>query len=130
MSITQKEEFYKLFSFSIQEFWKTHFTFESVSKKSQKKLSKSFVDLILINTIIPLKFVYSRSRGEVIEESIIQLIQQVSSEKNSIISKFSELKVKSKNALESQALIELKNNYCTKKRCLQCAIGSSLLKKK
>jgi hypothetical protein len=130
MSITQKEELYKLFSFSIQEFWKTHFTFESVSKKSQKKLSKSFVDLILINTIIPLKFLYSQSRGEVIEESIIQLIQQVSSEKNSIISKFSELKVKSKNALESQALIELKNNYCTKKRCLQCAIGSSLLKKK
>ena len=79
---------------------------------------------------MPLKFVYSQSRGEVVEESIIQLIQQGSSEKNSIISKFSELKVKSKNALESQALIELKNNYCTKKRCLQCAIGSSLMKKK
>jgi hypothetical protein len=128
MSNTKKEEFYILFSFSIQEFWKTHFTFESVSKKSLKKLSKAFIDLLLINTIIPLKFVFLQSRGEVDEEEIMQLINQLSPEKNSIISNFSDLKIKSKTALESQALLELKNNYCTKKRCLQCAIGNDLLK--
>jgi hypothetical protein len=59
----------------------------------------------------------------------MQLIKQVSSEKNSIISNFSTLEIKAKNAMESQALLELKNNYCTKKRCLQCAIGNSLLRK-
>jgi len=128
MSITKKEEFYTLFSFSIQEFWKTHFTFESISKKSLKKLSKPFIDLLLINTIIPLKFVFLQSRGEVGEEEIMELIKQLSSEKNSIISNFSDLKIKSKTALESQALLELKNNYCTKKRCLQCAIGNNLLR--
>jgi hypothetical protein len=128
MSITKKEEFYILFSFSIQEFWKTHFTFESVSKKSLKKLSKAFIDLLLINTIIPLKFVFLQSRGEVDEEEIMQLINQLSPEKNSIISNFSDLKIKSKTALESQALLELKNNYCTKKRCLHCAIGNNLLR--
>lgn len=129
MNCKKKEDFYIVFNFEIQEFWKTHYTFESVSKKSPKKLSKSFIDLILINTIIPLKFVYLQSRGAVDEEEIIQLIKQVSSEKNSIISSFSSLKIKSKNALESQALLELKNNYCTKKRCLQCAIGNSCLRK-
>ena len=128
MSITKKEEFYTLFSFSIQEFWKTHFTFESISKKSLKKLSKAFIDLLLINTIIPLKFVFLQSRGEVDEEEIMQLIKQLSSEKNSIISNFSDLKIKSKTALESQALLELKNNYCTKKRCLECAVGNNLLR--
>ncbi|MFT6698621.1 MAG: hypothetical protein ACJAVD_000104 [Porticoccaceae bacterium] len=128
MSNTKKEEFYILFSFSIQEFWKTHFTFESVSKKSLKKLSKAFIDLLLINTIIPLKFVFLQSRGEVDEEEIMQLINQLSPEKNSIISNFSDLKIKSKTALESQALLELKNNYCTKKRCLHCAIGNNLLR--
>ncbi|MGK0413097.1 MAG: hypothetical protein ACJA1B_001299 [Polaribacter sp.] len=130
MHCNKKEEFYALFSFEVDAFWKTHFTFESVSKKSAKKLSKSFIDLILINTIIPLKFVYLQSRGEVDEEEIMQLIKQVSSEKNSVISKFSALKITSKNALESQALLELKNNYCSKKRCLQCAIGNDLLKRK
>lgn len=129
MRITKKEEFYTLFSFTIQAFWKTHYTFESMSKKSPKRLSKSFIDLILINTIIPLKFVYLQSRGALDEDEIMQLIKQVSSEKNSIISKFLELKMKSKNALESQALLELKNNYCINKRCLQCAIGNNLLRK-
>ena len=128
MNCDKKEDFYTLFNFEIQEFWKTHYTFDSESKKSAKKLSKSFIDLILINTIIPLKFVYLQSRGVVDEEQIIQLIKQVSPEKNKIISNFLELKIKSKNALESQALLELKNNYCTKKRCLHCAIGNSLLK--
>ena len=129
MSITKKEEFYTLFSFTIQAFWKTHYTFESKSKKSSKKLSKSFIDLILINTIIPLKFVYLKSKAASDKDEIIELIKQVASEKNSIISKFSKLNLKSKNALESQALLELKNNYCSKKRCLQCAIGNNLVRK-
>jgi hypothetical protein len=129
MSINKKEEFYALFSFTVQAFWKTHYTFESESKKSPKKLSKSFIDLILINTIIPLKFVYLENRGAADKDEIIQLIRQVSSEKNSIISKFSDLKIVAKTALESQALLELKNNYCTKKRCLQCAIGNNLVRK-
>lgn len=129
MLISKKEDFYKLFSFDVETFWKTHYTFESGSKKSAKKLTKSFIDLLLINTILPLKFVYLQSRGEVDEENILQLIRQISSEKNNIISKFLELEITSKNALESQALLELKNTYCTKKRCLQCAIGVNLLKK-
>ena len=129
MNINKKEDFYDLFSFEVDAFWKTHFTFESDSKKSPKKLTKSFVDLIIINTIIPLKFVYLQSRGVVGENGIIQLIKQVSSEKNNIISNFAALEIKAKNAMESQALIQLKNNYCTKKRCLQCAIGNSLLRK-
>ena len=129
MGINKKEDFYKLFSFEIQEFWKTHYTFESESKKLAKKLSKSFIDLVLINTIFPLKFVYLQSKGEVEEETILQLVKQISSEKNSIINAFLELKIKPKNALESQALLELKNNYCTKKRCLNCAIGNNLLRK-
>lgn len=129
MNIQKKEEFYTLFSFEVDAFWKTHYTFESESKKSFKKLTKSFVDLIIINTIIPLKFLYLQSRGEVSENGIMQLIKQVSSEKNSIISNFIDLKINPKNAMESQALLELKNNYCTKKRCLQCAIGNSLLRK-
>lgn len=129
MNITKKEEFYSLFSTGVNEFWKTHYTFEKASKKSAKKLSKSFIDLLLINTILPLKFVFSKYKNEFKEDSFIELIQQIQSEKNSVINSFHKLKIKSKNALESQALLELKNHYCTKKRCLHCAIGINLLKK-
>ena len=127
---TQKlSDFYDLFSIEVHDFWKTHYTFETNSKKSAKKLSKSFIDLLLINTIIPLKFQYLKERGEVDEENILNLIQQIKPEKNSIISKFSELKITSKNAFETQSLLELKNNYCKPKRCLECAIGNYLLKR-
>ena len=104
ISISKKEDFYKLFSIDVAEFWKTHYTFETESKKSAKKLTKSFVDLLLINTIIPLKFVYLQNRGEVKEDDILKLINQISSEKNSVISNFSNLKIDAKNAFESQAL--------------------------
>ncbi|AZJ35141.1 DUF2851 family protein [Tenacibaculum singaporense] len=122
------KDFYMLFSVEVNDFWKTHYTFEAASKKSPKKLTKSFIDLLIINTIVPLRFVYEQERGEVNEEQLLQLIQQLRPEKNSIINKFSELKIEAKNAFETQALLELKNNYCIKKRCLQCVIGNSLLK--
>ena len=72
---------------------------------------------------------YLKYKGENFNEKILKLIQQVSSEKNSIITKFKDLKLDANNAMESQALLELKNNYCTKKRCLQCAIGNYLVRK-
>lgn len=123
------DDFYDLFSVDVQPFWKTHYTFEKVSKSSTKKLTKSFIDLLIINTIIPLKFLYQKSRGEVDVSSILKIIQQIKPEKNSIISKFSEIGITSKNALETQALLELKNNYCAPKHCLECAIGKHILKK-
>jgi hypothetical protein len=128
IEIDQKEDFYKLFNVQVLDFWKTHFTFETTSKKSPKKLTKSFVDLLLINTIIPLKFIYLQTKTDFDEETILRLIHQITPEKNAIIEGFADLHITAKNAMESQALIELKNNYCTKKRCLQCAIGIKLVR--
>ena len=128
MKIEKLDAFYTLFSLSVNDFWKIHYTFQTRSKKSDKKLTKSFIDLLLINTIIPLKFVYQKNRGGADEENILKLIQQIKPEKNSIISKFSELKINSTSAFQTQALLELKNNSCAPKRCLECAIGNKLLR--
>ena len=85
--------------------------------------------MIIINTIIPLKFLHQKSRGVVDEEFFLVLLKKMKPEKNNIISKFSEIGVSSKNALDTQALLELKNNYCAPKRCLECAIGNTILKR-
>lgn len=122
-------DFYKLFSVSTSTFWETHYTFNKVSKQRKKGLTKSFIDLLLINTIIPLKFSYAKSQGKQIDDEIIKLISEIKSEKNSIIEKFNSLKKVSNSALQSQGLIQLKNEYCSKNKCLQCAIGSKLLNK-
>ncbi len=90
-------------------------------------LTKSFIDLILINTILPLLFVYYKQIGKLDEERMFKLIKQIKPEKNSIIDAYKRLNIKMKNAFDTQALIHLKNEYCDKNRCLQCAIGNTLL---
>ena len=129
--ITSKtlKSIYETFQVSASAYWQNHYQFDKESPKKSKKLSKSFIDLIIINTIIPLQFAYSRSQGKEVSEDLIHLLSEVSSEKNTIIDKFSSFGLKSKNAFETQSLLQLKNEYCNKKRCLECAIGMELLKK-
>lgn len=121
-------DFYELLTVSTSKFWETHYTFETESKKNTKRLTKSFIDLLLINTIIPLKFNYLLNSGKSDFSSLLAIVQSIKPEKNSIISKFSEFKIKSNNAFETQALLQLKNEYCSKQLCLQCEIGKELLK--
>lgn len=121
------EDFYELFKVSTSDFWETHYTFQKTSKTSIKKLSKSFVDLLLINTILPIKFCYAKQKGVEIDSEIIKIATAITSEKNNIISAFNNLKKVSKSSLDSQALIQLKTEYCDKNNCLKCAVGNQFL---
>ncbi len=125
---TQLKDYYKLFDISITEFWKTHYSFTATSKRTYKKLSKKFIDLLLINTIVPLKFIYLKYINELNEEELISTIKLIKPEKNAVIDGFKELNVKCNDALKSQALLQLKNEYCEKNKCMQCAIGNELLR--
>lgn len=129
IEIDSLELFYSLFKVSTFPFWETHFTFDKESKKSTKKLTKSFIDLILINTIIPLKFVYLKNLGKNEYSSLFAILENIKPEKNSIISRYNDLNIESPNAFKTQALLQLKNEYCSKQLCLQCAIGKTILKK-
>ena len=122
------KDFYELFNAATSTYWETHYTFETTSKKSIKKITKPFIDLLLINTIIPLKFLYLQRLGKNDLSSALTIIAQIKPEKNTIISKFNELNIKSNTALETQALLQLKNDYCNKQLCLSCAVGKELLK--
>jgi len=122
------ESVYTLLSVSTSSYWQNHYQFDKESVEKNKRLSKSFLDLIVINTIIPLQFIYSNIMGESIEEDLIDFMKEVPSEKNATIDKFNSFGINSKNAFESQTLLELKNEYCTHKACLNCSIGLELLK--
>ena len=119
---------YEVFDVSASEYWQNHYQFDKESPKKKKKLSKSFIDLVIINTIIPLQFAYAKSQGKEISEDLIQLINGVAPEKNAIIDKFRSFGIKAENAFETQSLLQLKNEYCNKSRCLECAFGMELLK--
>ncbi|WP_040251453.1 DUF2851 family protein [Psychroserpens mesophilus] len=123
------EDFYKLFKVSASEYWNSHYTFQKKSKTSEKAVTKAFIDLLLINTVIPIKFCYAKRKGETINEQLIALIRTINSEKNTVVRGFNALKSISRSALESQALLQLKTDYCNEHRCLKCAIGNSILNK-
>ncbi len=123
------DDFYKLLKVSTSKFWDTHYTFQKESKSSKKKLTQPFIDLLLINTILPLKFCYAKQKGVKMDLEIIKIATSIISEKNSIIDAFNNLKKVSKSSLDSQALIQLKTAYCDKNKCLQCAVGNTLITK-
>jgi hypothetical protein len=108
-------------------YWQTHYNFDKESKTRKKVLTKSFIDLIIINTIVPLKFSYAKQSNDSNNEILQDMVSKLKPEKNSIVKRFGTLKLETKSALESQAVIQLKTEYCDKNKCLQCAIGSALL---
>lgn len=123
------QEIEKIFTLNIPDYWETHYQFDKVSPKKRKSLSRFFVELQIINTIIPLKFAYAKSLGKDISAEIIALMEQLTPENNSTIQKFSEYGIRADNGFDSQSLLQLKNEYCDKKRCLECAVGIALLKR-
>ena len=122
------KELSQLFDITISDYWQTHYQFEKASPKKKKQFSKSFIDLLVINTIVPIQFAYAKSQGKEKSESFIDLLREVAAEKNMIIEKFSNYGIKAKNAFETQSLLQLKNEYCNHGKCLQCAVGMQLLK--
>jgi hypothetical protein len=126
--ITSVKAIYDVFRVSASPYWQDHYQFDKESPKKKKMLSKSFIDLIIINTLIPIQFAYAKSRGEEIAEDLIQLLNEVAPEKNAIVDKFSSFGMKSGSAFETQSLLQLKNEYCAKSKCLECAIGMELMK--
>ena len=128
IAIASAADCYQLFNLKVSDYWQTHYQFDKESPKKRKALSNSFIDLLLINTIIPFQFAYSKSIGKEISESVLELLSNISAEKNAVLDKFASFKIKAKNAFEAQALLQLKNEYCNQKKCLQCAVGLELLK--
>ena len=129
IEVKHVQNYYRLFDVAASSVWNEFYTFDSRSKNFPKRLTKTFIDLILINTVIPLKFMHQRSQGNYDHNEIIEMVMQLKPEKNSLIKKFDELGVRSNSALSTQALIHLKNEYCNKQRCVQCGVGNKILRK-
>lgn len=110
------------------EYWLTHYRFAKQSPKRKKTLGGDSINNIIINTIAPFIFIYGKQKGEEeYTDRALALLEKTFPEKNSIITNWQELGVRAKNACETQALLQLKNEYCSKKRCLECSVGAKLL---
>lgn len=123
-------ELFKIFKeVKASEYWDNHFNFGKISTVDQPKvLTKDFIELIILNTILPLKYTYHKYQNEEITDEILAFYTNISSEKNTIIGQWKNLGLPIKSALESQSLIYHYKNSCEEKNCLNCSIGFKLLK--
>ncbi|MBC7828116.1 MAG: DUF2851 family protein [Chitinophagaceae bacterium] len=119
-----------LLDVTANDYWHYHYRPGEPSAFKPKKLGDQMVNNIIINTVVPVMFAFGHVQAKTIfKEKALQWLEEISAEKNSITDRFAEAGVKSKTAFDSQSIIELKNVYCDKRRCLDCAIGNSILKR-
>ena len=117
-----------LFDCRPSDYWQIHYTFSGESKKKDKMLGQASKNVIYINTVVPFLFCYAHKKNnDEMKDKVMDLLEQIPSEQNSIISGWKNVGLSVKTAFDSQALLQLKRNYCEDKKCLRCRIGNKVL---
>jgi hypothetical protein len=125
---TSYKDLMTMFSVTQSDYWRNHYRFDYSTDEKIAALGESSVHNLLINSVIPLLVAYGKARGDqAFVDRAIGFLQQIPSEQNVIIARWKKENVRAASAGDSQGLIELFNNYCMKKRCLDCNIGFSIL---
>ena len=123
------EQLVKLFSVEASLYWEAHYIFDKPSKARAKILSDDRINLLLINIIIPFLFLYGKQRSqEYLVERALKFLDLIPAEKNKTIKNFANEGLYIESAFQTQALIQLKSNYCDLKKCLDCPVGNYLLR--
>jgi hypothetical protein len=120
---------YLFTNIQVNPYWEDHYRFGASSKPSPKHLGAASIDGLLLNSLAVFLFSYGKHlQLEYYISRAMKLLENLPKEENNIITDFDVLGVRAKNAFETQALLELRNNYCNFKKCLQCGIGNKILK--
>lgn len=131
MEIKSAEELLPLLDVKASQYWHSHYRFGEIAKDtSERNIGTEAALNIMINTVAPMQYLYAKLEGKtpMIDQSL-SLLQSLKAENNNIIREWKTYGIKAKDAATSQALLQLYNNYCTSKNCLNCAIGNRLMKR-
>jgi hypothetical protein len=129
LQMNSPKDIEKLFFIELPLYWQNHYSFgKPTSAIKGYPLSNDLVQRIIINAIVPTLFAYSKETGkDDIISYVLDLLDLCKVEDNSVIKKWKGYGFKSENAVDSQALLHLKNEYCDKRKCLYCPIGRDVL---
>lgn len=112
------------------DYWRRHYAFGTDSVENSKQLQNASLDLIIINTVAPLLFTYGKERlDESLCERAFNLLEETRAEHNFITRSWAAAGLPVRNAADSQALIQLKREYCEKRDCIRCRFGTEYLRK-
>lgn len=132
LEMTDVREIRRFLNRQAATYWDSHYRFDRLSTRtSVKRLGAMQADIIIINAWVPLLFLYGVEHGgQQYKDRALALLAQMPAENNATIRRWRQAGIPATNAAESQALLQLKDNYCTSRRCLECRIGYHILKKK
>ncbi len=130
LTMTEADAIVRLFDCQASPYWENHYHFDRpIETRSVKRLGRMQADLLIINAWVPLLFVYGETVGnQQYKEQAVALLEQMGAERNRIVRQWQQVGLEPRNAAQSQALIQLKNNYCCNRRCLDCRIGHHVIK--
>jgi hypothetical protein len=118
----------KLLEVPASEYWNEHFVFGKKSRRVSRKTGSQAMDLLIINAVVPVIFVYGRARDrQDFCDRALTLLEHIPAEDNIIITEWKSAGITAGSAFYSQGLIQLRNEYCRKRRCLECRIGNKLI---
>ena len=117
------------FEVPLSGFWATRYTFgRNGGGATPKALTESSIDRLMINVAIPLVLARATSRGDVATMRLVpDMLASFRAEDNKDVRLFSSAGITCRNAFDSQALIELRRNYCEKNKCMYCRFGHKML---
>lgn len=119
---------HKLLSASPHTYWNEHYRFGAQSPVLEKSISMGFIDLLIINTIAPVLYLYGKTmQDDIYIDRAIQWLESLKAEQNQITKAWKAAGVKVKTAFDAQSLIHLKQNYCDEYNCLNCKIGHEIM---
>jgi hypothetical protein len=128
---TTEEDLRSIFRIELTGYWSRRYNFSAPASKSVNALSESSITVLLINVAIPLIYAYGQYLNDsATMDRAISLMQSLKPENNKIVELFVKAGIKCPDAFTSQALIELRRQYCEPKKCLYCRIGHRLLAQK
>ena len=125
------KEVRKLLTTQVTPYWESHYVFGEESAKCEKRLSTASLNLLIINTVVPILFAYgTHKNAEKYCDRAFNFLDTLKAERNHIVRMWQEVGLTVDTAGDSQALIQLKKAYCDRKDCLRCRIGYEYLKGK
>ena len=117
-----------LFEVSASSYWDDHYVFGKKSRKILKNTGNQATDIFLINAVIPLIFIYGRFHDNTkVCEKALAFLENIHAETNSVTRDWKSAGIKVESAFYTQALLQLSDEYCRKRRCLECRIGSRII---
>jgi Protein of unknown function (DUF2851) len=117
-----------LFEVEASAYWDNHYVFGKKTKRITKRTGTQAVEILLINVVIPVIFTYGRFRdNQDLSDKSLAFLEEIGPESNSIVDDWKTAGIEPGSAFETQALIQLTGEYCKKRRCLECRIGSKII---